>query len=316
MATTPNQLGALMSEVQSHIEPCHDEIEHPFVMVPRDLVRNPNISPECKWFISYLLSHSGKWKVSIPWVIKTQKISKNRIYPIINEAIESGYIKREEYLQEGKKRYRYLVSREPKFKKSLLCPQNQDTENQDTENEDAKEEQSLFHKEKEEQREVGPASPPISAEAESLCDLFLQKIKERNKHFKDPNLVKWRGSMDLLLRIDKRDPEQTRAMILWAAEHKWWKTACLSPEKLRKSWDEMFMQMNAQSERDLVQQNRAYALRLKDKHPDEMKGFTFDDKFAINRSLAKEIPFNLPHDTFKKALVSMFGGEYVATPRG
>lgn len=165
------------------------------------------------------------------------------------------------------------------------------------------------------EREIGPASPPISADAESLCDLFLKKIKERNPHFKDPNIVKWRSCMDLLLRIDKRDLEQTKKLILWASEHNWWKTACLSPEKLRKCWDEMFMQINSQSEKELIQQNRSYALRLKDKHPVEMKGFTFDDKFAINRSLAKEIPFNLPHEAFKKALVSMFGGEYVATTR-
>jgi hypothetical protein len=301
-----------MSEVQEHIQPCQEEIDHPFVMVPRDLIRNPNISPECKWFISYLLSHSGKWKVSIPYVIKTQKISKNRIYPIINEAIEAGYVKREEYLTEGKKRYRYIVSREPKFKKFLLCPQNQDTENQDTENEDTKEYKSSFQEEREEKPEVGSASPNVSADAVSLCDFFHQKILERNKNFKAPNLIKWRNCIELLLRIDKRDLEQTRALILWASKHNWWKTACLSPEKLRKCWDEMFMQMNAQSEKALVQQNRTYAINLKEKFPEKMKAMTFDDKFVLNRFAGKEIPFNLPHENFKSLVVSLFGGRYVA----
>lgn len=148
----------------SHFQPCQEELDHPFVMVPRELIRNPDISPECKWFISYLLSHTGKWKISIPYIIKNQKISKNRIYPIINEAIEAGYVKREEYLEEGKKRYKYTVSREAKFKKSLLCPQNQDTEKQDPENEDRREEQSIsLSKDKSIERGEqgkGTAAPP------------------------------------------------------------------------------------------------------------------------------------------------------------
>jgi hypothetical protein len=281
-------------------------------MVPLDLVRNPNISPECKWFISYLLSHTGKWKISIPYVIKSQKISKNRIYPIINEAMDAGYLKREEYLEAGKKRYKYTVSREPKFKKSLLCPQNQDTENQDPENEDSKEEQSLFHKEREKQTEVAPTSSSPSAEAEFLCDLFLKKIKERHQSFKDPNLMKWKSCMDLLLRVDKRCPKQTERLILWASEHKYWKTGCLSPERLRKSWDEMFMQMNSDSQKDLIQKNRSYALAMKKKYPEHLASMTFDDKYLINRSAGKDVPFSLPHEQFKEVFVSLFGGNRVA----
>ena len=302
----------LKSENLSHFEPCKDELDHLFVMVPINLIRNPNLSPECKWFISYLLSHTGKWKVSIPYVIKSQNISKNRIYPIINEALEAGYLKREEYLDLGKKRYRYFVSREPKFKKSLLCPQNQDTEKQDTENEDAKEYQSFFQKEKEDQREVGPTLSSRSAEADTLCNFFLKKIKERNPNFKDPNIGKWRSCMDLLLRVDNRCLKQTQKLIEWASEHKWWKTACLSPEKLRKCWDEMFMQMNSDGEKDLIEKNRSYALAMKQKYPENLQYMTFDAKYVINRSAGKEAPFNLPHEQFKEIFVSMFGGSRVA----
>lgn len=298
--------------IQSHIEPCHEEVEHPFVMVPRTLIRDPNISPECKWFISYLLSHSGRWRVSIPYVIRTQKISKNRIYPIIKEAMEAGYLKREEYLDKGKKRYKYIISREPKFKINLLCPQNQDTVKQDTENEDGKEYKPSFKEGREEQHEVGRTSSPPSAEAESLCEFFLNKIKERSPNFKTPNLVKWKSCFDLLLRIDKRNPQEVRNLIEWASTHKFWKAGCLSAEKLRDKYDEMIIQMNAEGEKSLVQTNRTYALKLKEKYPDQMKAMSFDDKFVINYSTAQEVPFNLPSQQFKQVLISMFGGEYVA----
>lgn len=168
---------------ESHFSPCEDELEHPFVMVPRDLIRNPKISPECKWFISYLLSHSGKWKISIPYVIKNQNISKNRIYPIIQESIEAGYVDRIEYLEKGMKRYRYVVSRTPKFKKFLLCPQNQDTEKQDPENEDSKEEQSIpngIERENKEKRRGRPLEP-LSADADSYSSPKPRKVVKEEK---------------------------------------------------------------------------------------------------------------------------------------
>lgn len=304
-------MSTALQENATHFQGCEEEVDHPFVMVPRNILRNPNLSPECKWFISYLLSHTGKWRVSIPFVIKTQKISKNRIYPIINEAIEAGYLKRDVYLVEGKKRFQYTVSREPKFKKSLLCPQNQDTENQDTENEDAKLNQSSsYEEEKKEQYKERSASPPASAEASALSEFFLSKIRERNKDFKEPNMKKWASEMDCIFRIDKRNPQECKKLIEWASTHKWWKTGCLSPAKLRKEFDVMSMQMEGDKEKETIRKNRIFALELKDKNFEQMKGLSFDDKYAINRASGREIPFSLPQETFQEALVSMFGGRY------
>ena len=206
------------------IQPVQEEIDHPFVMVPRDLIRNPNISPECKWFISYLLSHSGNWKIRIPYIIKSQKISKNRIYPIINEAIEAGYVKREDYLEAGKKRYTYFVSREPKFKKCLLCPQNQDTENQDTENEDTKEYQSSSYEEEKDKKEIVSLVPtPNGAEtsektfssksseeeeggafeSKKMSVYLFDKVKSLHPKLKDPKLDSWAKDLSLLHRKER-----------------------------------------------------------------------------------------------------------------
>ncbi len=302
----------MSTEPQSSFEPLEEELEHPFVMVPMAIIRNPDISPEGKWFLSYLLSHTKKWRISVPYIIKSQKISKNRIYPIINECMEAGYLKRETYLENGMKKYRYFVSREPKFKKSLLCPQNQDTENQDTENEDRRIEQSSSNEEvKKNKIKRGKPLEPPSADAEALCDFFLSKIKERRPQFKEPNRDKWIKEFDCLLRIDKRDLMETKALIMWASEHSWWKTACISPAKLRKDFDSMALQMNGESEKELVRANRLFAVGMKESHPKEMKCMTFDSKYAIHSAMGKEVPFNLPSETFREALISMFGGQYV-----
>lgn len=179
----------------------------------------------------------------------------------------------------------------------------------DTKNTDTKNTEEERKKEKKERGE--PLEPPISADAESLCDFFLSKIKERHPKFKDPNKAKWLREFDCILRIDKRDLLETKALILWASEHNWWQAACLSPAKLRKDFDTMSIQMKSDEDKSVVRDNRAFALSMKEKHPKEMKGLTFDSKYAINSSKAEEIPFSLPRETFQRALINMFGGEYV-----
>ena len=299
---------------------CPDEPEIPWFQVPRAFARDNTISLEAKGLLTYLMSHKEKFNISIPWVMKTQKISKNKIYRIINECIDAGYLKREIFLESGRKRFKYLLSRIARFKKILLCPQIQDTEKQDPENGDTKIEQSSSYREEEvkpiyeeppKSDSQASATPQVSADADSLCTFFFEKIRERNPGFKEPNLKKWRSEFDCLLRIDKRGVEDVKKLIEWASTHKWWKVACLSPSKLRKEYDSMAMQMGGESEKDLVRKNRIYAIQLKEKFPDQMKLLSFDDKYAMNRSLGKEIPFNLPEGTFREALITMFGGTYV-----
>jgi hypothetical protein len=299
---------------------CLDEPEIPWFQVPRAFSRDNSLSLEAKGFLTYLMSHKSDFNISIPWVMKTQKISKNKMYRIINECISSGYLKREIFLELGRKRFKYLLSKTARFKNIFLCPQIQDTEIQDTENEDAKLEQSSskeeerdkpIYKEPQKSKKAASAPPQVSADADSLCTFFFEKIRERNPEFKEPKFSKWKSEFDCLLRLDKRDPDKVKDLIEWAATHKWWKSACLSPSKLRKDYDIMTAQKNGDSEKEIIRKNRLYAMQLKEKHPVEMKALSFDDKFAINRSTAKEIPFNLPEETFKRALIEMFGGRYV-----
>lgn len=117
--------------IESIIQGCPEEEDHPFVMVPTTIARSADMSFDCIGLLTYLLSHAPIWRISIPYIIQTKKISKNKIYPLLKEAMHHGYLKCETYLKNGLKRYVYTVSRSPKFKKCLPCPQNQDTENED-----------------------------------------------------------------------------------------------------------------------------------------------------------------------------------------
>jgi hypothetical protein len=88
-------------------------------------------------------------------------VGRDKVYKIFEEAIEAGYIQRIETLVLGKKRYKYRVSRSPKFKKCLLFPDFQETEIQDTENQDAKGKASLKLEHIKDPPLLVPLPPPI-----------------------------------------------------------------------------------------------------------------------------------------------------------
>lgn len=156
------------------------------------------------------------------------------------------------------------------------------------------------------------ASPPHSPSARVLFDLFLEKIKERNPEFKDPNTSKWLKDFDLLLRVDKRDLERTKQLILWASTHKWWSIACLSPGKLKKCYDEMLMQMQSQgaqnAEEALIKANREHVAGAQKRFPEKLRGLKVYQKYITREGTGKDVSFNLPQETFRAAFLGLFGG--------
>lgn len=126
------------------IERCPHDSENPYTMVLNELIRSIKISPTCIALIILLLSNKQGWKIKISQIIEHYKthMGRDKVYKLIDEAINAGFIKRETYLDKGKLRYKYFVSEKPKFNPTdsfKQFPENQDTEIQYTENTDSKE---------------------------------------------------------------------------------------------------------------------------------------------------------------------------------
>jgi len=74
------------------------------------------------------------------WVVKTSQLEKHlksqcgrdKIYRMIKQCIDAGYMKKEFYSEKGLQRFRYVVSEFPKFKKCLPLPENPEADNQET----------------------------------------------------------------------------------------------------------------------------------------------------------------------------------------
>ena len=96
---------------------------------------------------------------------------------------------------------------------------------------------SLF-KERKKVRTFGPDSIPFRLSA------YLWKfVRENFPKFKQPELQRWAKHVDLMIRIDKREPDDIGKVIKWAQTNEFWKKNLLSTEKLRKQFDTIQAQM-------------------------------------------------------------------------
>jgi len=85
-----------------------------------------------------------------------------------------------------------------------------------------------------------------------LSELLFSLIRLRNKNAKPPNFQSWAKSFDLMIRLDGRKPEEIEALIRWAQSDPFECTNVLSPDKLRKRYDQLFLK--SQKNRPVVVQ--------------------------------------------------------------
>lgn len=70
-----------------------------------------------------------------------------------------------------------------------------------------------------------------------LSELLFNKIKLRNPGFKEPNIQKWAGHVDRLIRIDKKTSVEIEQVVAWCQQDLFWQNNILSTDKLRKQYD-------------------------------------------------------------------------------
>ncbi len=112
-------------------------------------------------------------------------------------------------------------------------------------------------------------SPPPSSSSSSkeyksdsieyrLANYLYKFILKRNPNYKKPNIQKWSKQIDLMIRIDKRKPDDIKKVIEWCqadtpdkqTEGTWkgWANNILSTAKLREKFDKLFLKMKEQEE--------------------------------------------------------------------
>lgn len=76
-----------------------------------------------------------------------------------------------------------------------------------------------------------------------LSLFLLNNIRKRKSDYKIPDLQGWSKHSDYILRIDRRDINEVKKVILWCQSDEFWQNNILSTAKLRKQYDKLVLQM-------------------------------------------------------------------------
>lgn len=108
--------------------------DNPYFMMTRAAAQDESLSWSARGLMAYLLSKPNHWRVLISDL--QQKCGRDKVYSILNELIDAGYMTRETK-QKGKRAgttVEYQVHETPQLKQHDHFPAFQDTDFQDTEN--------------------------------------------------------------------------------------------------------------------------------------------------------------------------------------
>ena len=76
-----------------------------------------------------------------------------------------------------------------------------------------------------------------------LSELLFDEILKNNPNQKKPNLQTWAKDIDRMIRLDNRNPDDIRKIIVWAQGDTFWKSNILSAVKLRQHFDKLYLKM-------------------------------------------------------------------------
>jgi hypothetical protein len=76
-----------------------------------------------------------------------------------------------------------------------------------------------------------------------LSTFLWAYIKRNNDKAKEPNLQRWSKQFDLILRLDNREIEDIKKVIVFSQKNEFWYKNILSPDKLRKHYEKLILQM-------------------------------------------------------------------------
>lgn len=84
-----------------------------------------------------------------------------------------------------------------------------------------------------------------------MSDYFYKLILNNNPTHKKPNYQKWSDDFRMLVELDKRDKDQVKKVMDFVQSDDFEMKNVLSPAKLRKRYDQLFMKTNQSTEKEV-----------------------------------------------------------------
>lgn len=90
-----------------------------------------------------------------------------------------------------------------------------------------------------------------------LAKRFYQNILQNNPNHKKPNFGKWADDIRKMIEIDNRTEEQIAYLIDWVQQDEFEMTNVLSPDKLRKRFDQLAMKVKREHRKTVLSGQRS-----------------------------------------------------------
>ncbi len=87
-------------------------------------------------------------------------------------------------------------------------------------------------------------APKYSQDDYDCAVWMLSMVRQINPTFKEPNLKTWANDIRKIINIDKRSYQEISDLFMWVNRDDFWSSNILSPAKLRKQWDKIYMKAN------------------------------------------------------------------------
>jgi hypothetical protein len=89
-----------------------------------------------------------------------------------------------------------------------------------------------------------------------LAAYLFGYIKKNNENVKEPNFQKWAKQFDYILRIDRRELDEVKQLVKFCQTDSFWYKNILSPEKLRKQYDRLLLDMKDNTKKSKIVSNK------------------------------------------------------------
>lgn len=245
----------------------HDK-EHPYVMITKSLFRNKNLSTTARCVLAFLLCLPDNWVSHPRQLAQEVGIGKDAMYKALKDLIKEGYAIKKEITAKGKfQAVEYYFFEEPIQKISTVSG-NPDTEKPDTENQTLQNKESKEDIPKEDNTppipphpEPGGSMPAKAGEARKKVSpedwpsevietgqAMIETMKSTKPDCKEPASAKMLHSIDLMIRLDKRDVARILRVFRWALADEFWRDKFFKPnpaDYLRQKFDQLEAKMNA-----------------------------------------------------------------------
>lgn len=120
---------------------------------------------------------------------------------------------------------------------------------------------------------------------------LLNNIRENNPKFKEPDLQKWSDDFRKIKELDERSEQDINLLIDWCQKDDFWKTNILSPDKLRKQFDRLWMQSQKKNGNYVAKRTVIQDIpKKRPDHWDDPEPLTKDELRQL-KSLEDELPF-------------------------